>query len=167
VLGIQDQCKYAEWLEKDHQGIAQMYKDALVPVNVPKTNADYGYSMLVSGALVAGGMAVLNFIKSGSYKTVLIGAALGLIVRAGRVYFAPVVDLKETEIQLKAKTEKNWLKSKQPQIEAKLKEAEEKVDKFALEDFDKDEKNKDIVRTRDQLLLLKSYVESAVGNQRG
>jgi hypothetical protein len=45
-----------------------------------------------------------------------------------------------------------------------LKEAEDKVKAFALEDFDRNEENKDIVRVRDQLLLLKSYVESAVGS---
>jgi len=175
VLGIQDRCKYAEWLEKDHQGIANMCKEALVPVLVPKTNKDYGYSMLYVGVLAAGGAAALalltssafkNLLTSGTYKTVLIGAVIGTIVGAGKVYVAPEKDLKETEIQLKARTERNWLKSKQPQIEAKLKEAEEKVEKFALEDFDKNDENKDTVRTRDQLLLLKSYVESAVGNYR-
>ncbi len=167
VLGVKD-CSYTLWLEKDHQGIAEMCREALVPNLVPKTNQDYFYSMLCSAVLAAGTAAVLTFLKSGAYKTVLIGAAAmaGLSYGWSGAYNAKQVDLKETEIRLKATTEKNWLKSKQPQIQAKLKEAEDKVQTFTLEDFDKNEENKDVVRTRDQLLLLKSYVESAVGEYR-
>ena len=169
VLGVKD-CSYIALLDRDHQGIAEMCREALVPNLVPKTNQDYIYSMLYSAVLAAGAVAVLTFLKSGSYKTVLIGAALGAIVGSSfgwtRVYNAKQVDLKETEVKLKASTEKNWLRSKQPQIQAKLKEAEDKVQMFTLDDFDKDDDNKDVVRVRDQLLLLKSYVESAVGNYR-
>ncbi|HEX4839723.1 MAG TPA: hypothetical protein VFU89_04700 [Rhabdochlamydiaceae bacterium] len=167
VLGVakSDSCSYTAWLEKDHQGIAKMCKDALVPVPVPKTNRDYGYSMLFVAALATGTAACLTFLKSGSYKAVLIAAAIGLIIGWSKVYFAKEEDMRATEIELKARTERNWLKSKQPQIEAKLKEAEGAVEKFTLPDFDNDDK-KDIVRTRDQLLLLKSYVESAVGSHR-
>lgn len=170
VLGVENACSYTLWLEKDHEGIAEMCRKALVPNLVPKTNQDYIYSMLYSTVLAAGAAAVLTFWKSGSYKTVLIGAAIGALAGLtygwSRIYNAKQVDLKETEVKLKATTEKNWLKSKQPQIQAKLKEAEDKVQVFTLEDFDKDEENKDVVRVRDQLLLLKSYVESAVGNYR-
>ena len=165
ILGVAklDSCTYTALLEKEHAGIAQMCRNALVPVPVLKTNQDYAYSMLSAAALASGVIACLTFLKSGSYKVVLIAAALGLIIGWSKVYFAKEVDKKETEIELKATAEKNWLKSKQPQIEVKLKEAEDAVQKFTLEDFDKDDKNKDIVRTRDQLLLLKSYVECALG----
>ncbi len=173
VIGVKD-CSYITLLDVDHKGIVQMCKDALVPNLVPKTNQDYIYSMLFSAVLAAGAAAILTFLKSGSYKTVLIGAALGAIVGSSfgwsRVYNAKQVDLMETEIRLKAKTEKNWLRLKQPQIEAKLKEVEEKIQSFNLADIENhsnDYDNKDnTLRIRDQLLLLKSYVESAVGNYR-
>jgi hypothetical protein len=168
VLGVENACSYSLWLEKDHEGIAEMCRKALVPNLVPKTNQDYFYSMLYSVVLAAGAAAVLTFLKSGSYKTVLIGSAIGAMAGLSfgwsRVYNSKQVDLKETEVRIKATTEKNWLRLKQPGIQAKLKEAEDKIQTFTLEAFDKDADNKDIVRVRDQLLLLKSYVESAVGN---
>jgi hypothetical protein len=166
VLGVQD-CSYIALLDRDHQGIAEMCKKALIPQLIKKTNQDYGYSMLFPAVLLAGAAAVLTFLKSGSDKTVLIGTALGAIVGSSygwsRAYFAKEVDKKETEVSLHAETERNWLRSKQPQIKTKLKEVEDKVQAFTLEDFDRNDENKDIVRVRDQLLLLKSYVEKAVG----
>lgn len=159
VLG-EEESTYTQLLQKDHAGIAEQCKKALVPHLVPKTNRDYAYSMLSAAVLAAGGAAVYILLKSGSYKTVLIGAVLGMIVGAARVYFDKEVDLKEQEIKLKAQVEKNWLKLKQPGIEIKLKEAEAQVAALTLENFDA---NEEVVRTRDQLLLLKSYVETAVG----
>lgn len=143
-----------------------MCKQALDPVIVKKTNQDYFFSMLTFAVLAAGVGFVLSFLKSGSLKThmyVAAGSGLaGLFVGWNRIYSAKEENMKKTEITLKATTERTWLKSKLPQIEEKLKVAEEKIEKFQLEDFDKEE-NKDATALRDQLLLLKSYVTSAVG----
>jgi hypothetical protein len=169
VLGLEKAhlCPHAEWLEKDHRGISDMCQKALKPEHIKKTNQDYFYSILPRAAIGAGVGLALGFLKSGTSelaKTILIGAVLGLIVGWSRIYSAKEVDIKETEVSLKARTEKNWLRSKQPQIDQKLKEAEDQVQKFKLDDFESDV-NIDVIKQRDQLLLLKSYVESAVGSR--
>jgi hypothetical protein len=55
------------------------------------------------------------------------------------------------------------MRSKQPGIEAKLKEAEEKIATFTTLAHYDDEYNKDVVGTRDQLFRLKAYFDSAIG----
>ena len=165
VLGLELSkcCSHIVWLEKDHQGISEMCKSALIPIPVKKTNQDYLYSMLTFAVFGAVAGIALNLFKlSMKIEIVMAFAFVGLAMGWYRVYSASEQNMKETEIRLKAATEKNWLRSKLPQITEKLKAAEEKIAQFKLEDFDKAE-NKDDVPLRDQLLLLKSYVEKAVG----
>jgi hypothetical protein len=59
----------------------------------------------------------------------LIAAVFGLggsFLGWKRVYSAKEENMKNTEIKLKATTEKNWLSSKLPQITAKLKAVKRK-----------------------------------------
>lgn len=94
------------------------------------------------------------------------GVAIGAIVGSFKKYAANAENLKSDEIRLKADVEKNWMRLKLPKLEEDLKQAETAVAGFSIEDLNSDKQNvKDDLRNRDQLLLLKSYFEAAVGRR--
>jgi hypothetical protein len=167
VLGLTGKaCTYIELLQKDHAGISKMCKEALEPVIIKKTAKDYVWTSLFYSFLgVGAGFLVDRLAPNLFMTTTIVGAVIGLVAGLSLVYFRQEVNLRKTEIGLKAEVEQNWLKIQQPFIEAKLKEAQEKQGKFALDDFDKPD-NQDVMMERDQLLLLKSYVGKAIGNNR-
>lgn len=162
VLGLEEKecCAFLKRLEKEHKSIADMCTQALVPNYAPKTNEIYIYSILKFAGI---GCVLASLVRFSAFKThFLFGAVMGALYGVVAIYFAPLKDLKENEVSIKAGAEKMWLKSKQPEIEENLKTALAEVKALADDDFEKDEK-KEVIAKQNQLLLLSSYLKSVIG----
>lgn len=174
VLGLEQDkcCSFIFSLEKDHRGISEICKKALVPVVVKKTNQDFFYEILPFALLVLVAGLCLNYhLNPYSIKVhpFSYGVALGAV---GTSMIMKIIEtarekenMKKKQIAVPATMEKEWLYSQLPQINKELAAANEKVRNFLPGDFDK-QANKDTIAQRDQLLLLKSYVTNAVSGYR-
>lgn len=172
ALEEKDCCNLILTLEKDHSSISQMCKDALVPLTSKnKIPQKYKISLLTSLSLstvlsgIVGYFSVVN--KVSNFVVAFLGlfAAITAVVYISKGDSEEVVDLRKGDIKIKACAEKVWLHSKQPKIDNLYTEMEDKVTAMESSDYDNQE-NKKLIVLRDQLLLLKAYVDQVVGKHK-
>lgn len=168
-----DQCtNYITDLEADHAGISLMCKQALdnetkriEQEKKSDQNSWKAYSLqllkttvFTTAATMAVG-AVFAHVFSKSLKTSLALSGVGGLVWG---YFnTPTIISKEarsSELPIKARVERNWMKLKLIQINTRLEDAEKRI----ADNLNNNTKNDvGLFKNRDLLLLVKSYLEEA------
>lgn len=181
VLCLKDEecTDFIQKLQTDHDGIAESCKQALTNEEARKEreaqnkeNSWTAYSIrLIKNVAFTTTITVtfslfLAYVNSTNFKPFklvnpysLVGTAGGLLWGYWKTpFFIDSKEPKSSELQLQARREKNWMRTKLKQVNLLHKEIEEKIAKNEIDG--------DTYKTRNLHLIVKSYFEEAVGTER-